>query len=103
MTAPTPEPTPVAPPIWYPAQRVIRTVLVNVVALVPILNLSLPLVAAAFDAPDVPIEVYLTVNSVILGALAVTGILSRLIAIPAINTWLTKLGAGSVPKSALTP
>jgi hypothetical protein len=86
--------------IWYKGQRVIRSVLVALVTLVPGLNLTLPLVAQAFNSPGVPAKVYLIVNIIIAGALVVTGILARLIAIPAINAGLTTLGVGSVPKSA---
>jgi hypothetical protein len=94
--------TPKPPPIWYPSQRVIRTVLASLVVLVPILNASLPLVAAAFDEPGVPGQVVLVVNGVIAACLVVLGIVTRLMAIPAVNEWLTKIGAGSAPKSAVT-
>lgn len=87
--------------IWYKGQRVVRTILVALVVIVPTANGLLPLVADAFNRPDVPANVYLWVNGVIAAVLVVVGILTRLIAIPRINAWLTKLGAGSVPKAAI--
>lgn len=89
------------PEIWYASKRVIRTVLVNLVVILPVVNVSLPLAVDAFTGEGVPVEVTVLVNSIVVGILVVTGILTRIIAIPAVNAWLTKLGAGSVPKSAV--
>lgn len=91
-----------APEIWFKSQRVIRTILAALVVFVPVANTSLPLLAEAFNASDVPAEVYLWVNGVIAAALAVLGVLTRVMAIPAVNTFLTRFGAGSVPKAAVT-
>lgn len=99
MTNPTPIVAPVEP-IWYPAQRVIRTVLAALVVLVPVLNASLPLVAQAFNADGVPPEVFALVNGVIAACLVILGVLTRIMAIPGVNAWLIKIGAGSIPKSA---
>lgn len=89
-----------APEIWYKAQRVIRTVLASALVLVPIANGSLPLLASAFDAPGVPPEVVLWVNAAVAGVLVVLGIVTRIMAIPVVNDFLTRIGAGSVPKRA---
>lgn len=86
--------------IWYKGQRVIRTVLVSAIVWVPGLIATLPLVAAAFNSPDIPPKVYLVVSGIVAGAFVILGILSRVMSIPAVNAWLTKLGAGSVPRSA---
>jgi hypothetical protein len=86
--------------IWYKGQRVIRTVLVSAIVWVPGLIATLPLVAAAFNSPDIPPKVYLVVTGIVAGALVILGVLSRVMSIPAVNAWLTKLGAGSVPRSA---
>lgn len=94
-------PTPAAPTIWYKGQRVIRSVLAGLVVVVPVANATVPALAAAFNSPDVPVEVYVAVNGVALGVAAVLGVVSRIMAIPAVNNLLTKFGAGSVPKSAL--
>jgi len=90
------------PDIWFKSQRIIRTVLAALVVFVPIANVSLPALAEAFNAADVPAEVYVWVNGVIAAALAVLGILTRIMAIPAVNTFLTKFGAGSVPRGVAT-
>ena len=91
------------PDIWFVGQRVIRTLVAGLVVFVPAANLALPMVASAFNSPDVPAEVYLAVNAWVLGALAVLGVITKLMAIPKINAWLTKVGAGSVPsRAALT-
>jgi hypothetical protein len=89
------------PSVWFASQRVIRTVLVNLVVILPVVNISLPLLVDAFTGDGVPPEVTLTVNAIVAGILVVTGIITRIIAIPAVNAFLTKLGAGSVPKAAV--
>jgi hypothetical protein len=86
--------------IWYKGQRVIRTVLVSAIVWVPGLIATLPLVAAAFNSPNIPPKVYLVVSGIVAGALVILGVLARVMSIPAVNAWLTKLGAGSVPRSA---
>lgn len=93
--------TPEAPAIWHKSKRVIRTVLVNLIVILPVVNVSLPLLVDAFTGEGVPVEVTVWVNAIVAGVLVVTGVLTRIIAIPAVNTFLTKLGAGSVPASAL--
>lgn len=92
--------TPAVPEIWFKSQRVIRTVLASLIVLVPALNLSLPLVAEAFRVDGVPAEVYGVVNAVIGGCLVILAVVTRLMAIPAVNAFLTKIGAGSIPASA---
>ena len=89
------------PEIWFKSQRVIRTVLVNLIVILPVVNISLPLVVDAFTGNGVPAEVTILVNAIVAGILVVTGVVTRIIAIPAVNDFLTKLGAGSVPKSAV--
>jgi hypothetical protein len=89
------------PPIWYAGKRVVRTTLVNLVVILPVVNISLPLLVDAFTGEGVPIEVTAWVNAIVAVILVVTGILTRIIAIPAVNAFLTRLGAGSVPKSAV--
>lgn len=89
------------PEIWYKGKRVIRTLLVTLPTLLVMLNASLPLVASAFQVDGVPAAVYGVVNGAIVAILVVVAVLTRLIAIPAVNTFLTKLGAGSVPASHL--
>lgn len=90
------------PEIWFAGKRVIRTLLVNLVVIVPTVNLLLPALAAAFGETDgVPVEVTLWVNAAVAGVLVVTSVLTKIIAIPAVNAFLVKIGAGSVPKKAV--
>lgn len=95
--------SPLAPEtIWYKGKRVIRTVLAALLVIVPTANLALPALADAFNAPDVPGSVYLLVNSAIAAVLVVLGIVTRIMAIPVVNAWLIRVGAGSVPAEAIT-
>jgi hypothetical protein len=95
MTNPVP-----VQPVWFPFQRVVRTVLVNLVVILPVVNISLPLLVDAFTGEGVPAEVTVWVNAIVAGVLVVTGVITRIIAIPAVNAFLTRLGAGSVPREA---
>lgn len=90
-----------APEIWYKSKRVIRTILAALIVIVPTANATLPLLAEAFNAPDVPPEVYAWVNGVIVVVLAILGVVTRIMAIPAVNDFLTRFGAGSVPKATV--
>lgn len=99
----TPITTSTVPPIWYRAKRVIRTV-VQVVISGALLWGTVQLVA-----PQVLDElakvlpgswiVWLTGALAFLGVVA--GVITRIMAIPQVNAWLTKIGAGSVPASAV--
>lgn len=81
------------PQIWFPNQRVIRTViqgvigaLPTVVAIVGILNDTWP---ATWLAATLALGV------------AIQGALAKIMALPGVNDWLTGLGAGSVPASVV--
>ncbi|MET3449806.1 hypothetical protein [Curtobacterium sp. 1544] len=88
-------------PIWFPWQRVIRTAGQVLVAT------SIVLTAVAVVAPQVldavadvlpgPWVAWLTGAIAFVAALAAA--LARVMALPVVNTWLTALGAGSVPAS----
>jgi hypothetical protein len=88
----------------YPVQRVIRTVLVDVVVWGPTLTLIVPLVSeatsAAGQAGILPAGLVARVLAIGATAVALSGALSRVIAVPAVNRILTKLGAGTVPRRA---
>lgn len=99
----TPAITP--PPIWYQAQRVLRT------GLAVLTTLLTTWAAFALIAPDIlaelakvlpgPWVVWLTgaVSTITL----VAGVITRIMAIAKVNEILTKVGFGSVPKSKLVP
>lgn len=88
----------------YPVQRVIRTVLVDVVVWGPALALGVPVLVdaarAAGAAGVLPAGLVAQVVAYGAAAVAATAVVSRIIALPRINGWLTALGAGTVPRSA---
>ena len=95
--------TPEVPPIWFPIQRVLRTIVQALIVLVPAANaLALAVVDYLDTQTDVTVPgwVFLVLNSVIVGSAFVMGLVARIMAVPGVNDWLTKIGLGSVPKSA---
>lgn len=84
--------------IWYQGQRVLRTIVqVGIPAFLTFAGV-LPVI---IDAVGLPLDsgVYLWLIGAAAVVTAVAGALSRIMAIPAVNTWLTKIGIGSVPKA----
>ena len=95
--------TPSVPAIWFPIQRVLRTIIQALIVLVPAANaLALAVVDYLNTQTDVTVPgwVFLVLNSVIVGSAFVMGLVARIMAVPGVNDWLTKIGLGSVPKSA---
>lgn len=91
--------TPTVQDIWYKSQRVLRTVVQVGIPAFLTFALVLPQIIAALGLPvDGPVYLWLIGAAGVVTAVA--GALSRVMAIPAVNTWLTKIGLGSVPKSA---
>lgn len=86
-------------PIWFQTQRVLRTVVqVGIPAFIAFAGV-LPTIISAAGLP-VDGKVYLWLVSAAAVVTAVAGGLSRVMAIPAVNQWLTTIGLGSVPKAA---
>ncbi|NII42101.1 hypothetical protein E9228_002759 [Curtobacterium flaccumfaciens] len=86
-------------PIWFATQRVLRTIVqVGIPAFLTFAGV-LPTIIAALGLP-VDGKVYLWLVSAAAVVTAVAAGLSRVMAIPTVNEWLTKIGLGSVPKSA---
>ncbi len=91
------------PDIWFKAKRVARTVLQVVVTFVGLWG------TIAVVAPQVLTELAKILPGSwvvwLAGALAfvgvVAGVLARIMAIPAVNAFLVKIGLGSVPASAV--
>jgi hypothetical protein len=106
-TTPTAITAATMPPIWYSAKRVIRTVLAVLVAIV--LGLAGSLSAFALIAPQIldelkvilPPSTYVWLAGVVVFIVVLSGVVTRIMAIPGVNAWLTKIGAGSVPASAI--
>ncbi len=92
-------------PIWYPWQRAIRTALQVAVAVLVGLGGSVALLQAT--APQVlaavvdvlPPAAYAWLVGAFAFIIALATTLSKLMAIPVINAWLTRIGAGSVPRA----
>lgn len=93
--------------IWYKAQRVIRTVVQVVVSAA--VTVALAVISVAAFAPDVldaladvlPETWAAWLGGAVAFLVALAGALSRIMAIPAVNAWLAKIGLGSVPPSAI--
>lgn len=85
--------------IWYKTQRVLRTLVQVGIPAFLSFALVLPLVIDALGLP-VTGGLYLWLVGFAGGVTAVATGLSRVMAIPAVNAWLVKVGLGSVPKNA---
>lgn len=84
--------------IWFATQRVLRTIVqVGIPAFITFAGV-LPVIINALGLP-VDGQVYLWLVSAAAVLTAVAGALTRVMAIPAVNEWLTRIGLGSVPKS----
>lgn len=88
--------------IWYKGQRALRTLVqVGIPAFLGF-AVVLPQIISALGLPvDGPLYAWLIGAAGVVTAVAVG--LSRVMAIPAVNAWLTTVGLGSVPKSKAVP
>lgn len=94
------------PEIWYKGQRVLRTIVSALVALIPIVNgVAIAVVQYLNTQTDVAIHpvVFVWLNVVIAVTALIMGLIARIMAVPGVNDWLTRIGLGSVPKSAIIP
>lgn len=92
------------PEIWFKTQRVLRTIVQALIVLVPVLNGAAAAVVAYLNEQTdvtIPAWVFLVLNGVIAVTALAMGLVARLMAVPGVNTWLTNLGLGSVPKTAI--
>lgn len=86
--------------IWYVAQRVLRTIVQVGIPAFLAFALVLPQIIEALGLPaDSRIRLWLLAVAAIVTAVAAA--LTRIMAIPAVNVWLTKIGLGSVPATAI--
>lgn len=98
--------TTTVPDVWYKAQRVLRTIVQSLVVLVPTVNLAAAALINYLNEQEgvaIPGWVFLWLNGIVVVTSLVMGAVARLMLVPGVNQWLTKLGLGSVPESALTP
>jgi len=93
-------------PIWYTRQRWIRTAVQTALAFLVALGSSVAVLQAV--APQVldaladvlPASWLAWLAGAFAFVIAIASALSKLMAIPIVNTWLTRVGAGSVPRAA---
>lgn len=84
--------------IWFKSKRVLRTLVQTGIPSFLVFAGVLPQIISALGLPvDSAVYLWLLAAAGIVTAVA-TG-LARVMAIPAVNTWLTHLGLGSVPKA----
>lgn len=100
MTTPHADAVKAATDIWYKGKRVLRTLVQVAIPAFLSFALVLPAIIEALGLPA-DAELRLWLIAVAAGVTAVAGAISRVMAIPAVNAWLIKIGLGSVPKEAL--
>ncbi len=86
--------------IWYKAQRVLRTIVAVIIPAFLGFAVLLPQLIDALGLPD-DSTLRLWLLGIAAGVTAVAAAITRIMAIPAVNAWLTRIGLGSVPKSAV--
>ena len=92
------------PEIWFKTQRVVRTIVQALVVLIPVVNgVALAAVSYLQAQTDVAVHpvVFVWLNAIIAVTALVMGLVARIMAVPGVNDFLTKIGLGSVPKSAV--
>jgi hypothetical protein len=90
------------PDIWFKTQRVLRTIVQALVVLIPLVNgVAAVMFAYLNEQTDVVVPgwAFVILNAVIAATAVIMGLIARIMAVPGVNLWLTKLGLGSVPKS----
>lgn len=97
------EQQPVSGEIWFKTQRALRTVVQVIVTGAGILAAAVVIAPQILDAlADVlPGPLVAWAAGVIAAAAALSAALSRVMAIPAVDAWLKRLGLGSAPRSAV--
>lgn len=92
------------PEIWYKNQRLFRTIVQALIILIPLANgVAIATVGYLQEQTHliVPGWVFLALNGVVAVTALVMGLVARLMAVPGVNDWLTRIGLGSVPKSTI--
>src|SRR3546814_8596502 len=92
------------PEIWYKTQRALRTVVQALVVLVPVVNgVAAAVIAYLTSQTDVQVHpsVFVWLNAIVAATALVMGLVASIMAVPGVNDLLTRIGLGSVPKSAV--
>lgn len=87
-------------PIWFPVQRVIRTIVQALIVLVPVANgVALAVVNYLTAQTDVAItpSVFVWLNAIVVGTSLAMGLAARIMAVPGVNDILVGVGLGSIP------
>lgn len=79
--------------VWYRAQRVLRTAFTTLLTVLPLIPQIIQIVQGQWDAT--------WLGPIAAQAVAINSALTAIIALPKVNAWLTKIGLGSVPASAI--
>lgn len=87
--------------IWFKTQRVLRTIVAAGIPAFLSIAVVLPLIIEALGLP-VSSALYGWLVGVAAAVTAVAGAITRVMAIPAVNRWLVRVGLGSVPRTAAT-
>lgn len=89
-------------PIWFPIQRVLRTIVQALVVLVPVVNgVAVAVISYLNDQIDILINpsIFVWLNGIVAITAVIMGLIARVMAVPGVNDILAKVGLGSVPKS----
>jgi hypothetical protein len=81
------------PEIWYKGKRALRTAFSTLLTVLPIAPQIIAIVNEQWSS-----EWLIAVG---VQAVAINTVITRVMAIPTVNAWLTSIGLGSVPKSAV--
>ena len=95
--------TPV-PEIWFKTQRVLRSIVGSLIVLVPLVNgVAAAAIAYLTAQTDVVVHpvVFVWLNAIVAVTALIIGLVSRIMAVPGVNEFLTRLGLGSVPKGSV--
>ena len=88
--------------IWFAAQRAVRTaaqvVVTGALILAGVVVVAPQVLDAIADVLPGPVVAWLAGVLAVLASISAA--LSRVMAIPAVNAWLTKLGLGTAPRGA---
>lgn len=89
---------------WYPIQRALRSIVGALVVLVPLVNgvaaAAIAYLTAQTDV-QIPPVVFVWLNAIVAATALVIGLVSRIMAVPGVNGFLTRLGLGTAPKSSI--
>ena len=100
MSTPNTEEVKGATVIWYKAQRVLRTIVAVGIPAFLGFAVVMPQIITALGLPaDSALQLWLLGAAAVVTAVA--GAITRVMAIPAVNAWLIKIGLGSVPQAAI--